>query len=173
MWYIVSMFQGEGVQERSSWGHGWFSTRIGALAATHIDHRVDSEGFAAVIADLDEDIATWPPGLPRAVLYDVPTPSVFGPEHRRKIAEVLRRHEETLARVATGFCLVTSSPIIRGVVTATFWLAPPRYPTHAAEQVAEGLAWLARGVPGADAVLWGETYKARHQEYLRRLAATG
>ena|GEM_PF-807981 len=50
------------------------------------------------------------------------------PTQRKAFAEHLKRLEEFSGRWNAGSALVVPSPWLRGLVTAVFWLSPPRYP---------------------------------------------
>jgi hypothetical protein len=65
---------------------------------------------------------------------------------RREIASFLALHDKLQRKALLGGALVVSSAIVRGVITAVFWLRPPAVPqkafgtraqavTHAIEQI--------------------------------------
>ena len=79
--------------------------------------RADEDAAGLVVAD---------PGNP-------PPPSVW----RRKIADATRTIQSR-----TAFALVSSSPVMRGVMTAINWLRPPPYRSRACASVDDATAWL-------------------------------
>ncbi len=144
-------------------GTGWFSEWIDErLLATYVDRRLTLQSFDQYLQWLENDLSTWPSDKSRAVFYEVPTRSEFGPRFRKALAEVLNRHQEKLKQCTTGYAFVTPSAITRGVLTATFWLAPPGYPTQVFKDSTEAFQWLALSLGyeshSPEATRWLERY---------------
>ena len=72
---------------------------------------------------------------------------------RRLHAEWISERKGLLARSFAAAAIVTDNALIRGTVTAVFWIAPLPLPTHVAASVARAQEWLApymaqlRGTP--------------------------
>ncbi len=151
-------------------GRGWFSEWLDErVLVTYVDRNLTVQSFDEFLQWLDRDIRLWPADQPRAVFYEVPTRSDFGPKFRKALAEVLNRHKEKLKLCTAGYALVTSSAIIRGVLTATFWIAPPGYPTHVCKTPEEAFQWLAQCLepaPDSEAV---ERWVASYTHLRRRI----
>ncbi len=64
------------------------------------------------------------------------------------MGELLDARKAKLSRITAGYVLVTSSQLVRGLLTAVFWFAPPPYPWHIATSARDGFAWLAGKLPG-------------------------
>lgn len=61
--------------------------------------------------------------------------------HRKALAEHIKRHEEFSARWNAGAALVVPSPWLRGLVTAVFWVSPPKYPHETFAETLEAERW--------------------------------
>lgn len=60
---------------------------------------------------------------------------------RKTFAEHLKRFEEHDMRWNGGSALVVPSGWVRGLVTAVFWLAPPKFPNQAFAKRVDAFAW--------------------------------
>ncbi len=60
---------------------------------------------------------------------------------RRMFAEHLKRFEDHDVRWNGGSALVVPSGWLRGLVTAVFWLAPPKFPHQAFAKRSDALEW--------------------------------
>mgnify|MGYP001553998302 FL=1 len=60
---------------------------------------------------------------------------------RRMFADHLKRFEEHDVQWNAGSALVVPSGWIRGLVTAVFWLSPPKFPNQAFARRADAYAW--------------------------------
>jgi stage II sporulation SpoAA-like protein len=66
-----------------------------------------------------------------------------GSARQRKLqAEWIQKHEGALEEGFAAAAVVTDSAVIRGTVTAVFWLRPLPIPTHVAATVAAAERWL-------------------------------
>ena len=69
---------------------------------------------------------------------------------RRIIAEYERKNRPSEVRFSTGQAIVSDRRLVRGFVTAIFWLEPPVYPYRVFEQRHEARLWaledLERGI---------------------------
>ena len=79
----------------------------------------------------------------KAAVFDLTEAGTGSPTQRQTQAAWIGKHESVLARDFAAAAIVTDSAIIRGAVTALFWLRPLPFPTHvtATAQLAE--EWLA------------------------------
>ncbi len=60
---------------------------------------------------------------------------------RRMFAEHLKRFESHDVRWNAGSALIVPSGWLRGLVTAVFWLAPPKFPHQAFAKRSDALQW--------------------------------
>ena len=86
----------------SGWGA---KTHDEKLVCTLVDRRLHEESFAKYLKWLEQDIVTWPDGTIRVVLNEVPSPADFGPDKRKRLADVLNRHasKRTLLRSPASY----------------------------------------------------------------------
>jgi hypothetical protein len=78
---------------------------------------------------------------PFALVIDARRSRFPGAVVRRMLAEYQRDHEDEFRRYVVADANVVSSPMLRGVVTAVNWLAPPTHPVRTFESVGEALVW--------------------------------
>jgi hypothetical protein len=76
-------------------------------------------------------------------LIDLTDAKPGGAKQRRMQGDWIRENEELLAREVIAAVVVTDSAIIRGTVTAVFWIRPLPMPTHVAATLADAERWLA------------------------------
>lgn len=73
-----------------------------------------------------------------------------GSARQRKLqAEWIQKNESALAQGFAAAAVVTDSAVIRGTVTAVFWIRPLPIPTHVAATVAAAERWLSPYVVSA------------------------
>jgi hypothetical protein len=84
------------------------------------------------------------------VVYDCVAQPPVDARRRQRSAEVLAARRDKLERTTAGFVMVSPSPVMRGVLRAVFWLAPPPYEWTVTDDVRGALHWLAPRVSGLD-----------------------
>jgi hypothetical protein len=62
-------------------------------------------------------------------------------QHRKMLADWTQLNRQTLARYRAGLALVTPSAVLRGMITAVYWLSPPPFPYQPVSTMEEGWAW--------------------------------
>jgi hypothetical protein len=62
-------------------------------------------------------------------------------KQRRIFADHLKRFEEHDVQWNAGSALIVPSGWLRGLVTAVFWLSPPRFPHQAFARRTDALEW--------------------------------
>ena len=78
---------------------------------------------------------------PHAIIVDMSQMSPVNPDMRRKVAAWLAEHQEELKKYRLGSAIVVKSNVIRGIITAIYWLQPPPYPYSICSNRDEALAW--------------------------------
>ena len=78
---------------------------------------------------------------PVAWVVDLSAIQRVTPAKHRIFADHLARIEPYTSKYSAGCGLVVPSPLMRGVVTAIFWFAPPRFPHRLFAGRAEALDW--------------------------------
>lgn len=84
----------------------------------------------------------------KAGLIDLTRATAGSAKQRQTQGEWIALHEKTLQRDFAAAAIVTDSALIRGTVTAVFWIRPLPLPTHVAATVAKAEAWLAPYIAG-------------------------
>ena len=143
---------------------GLFMATIGRVLFTRIDEHLDPQSFERFLIELERSIDMRTPGQRFGIIYDVPDIGLNDAVRRRRVADILREREITLGSTTAGFALASSSRIVRGMLEAIFWIAPPPYPHTVVEGVREGLAFLNQFLPEVDP----EAYEFEYQRLLAR-----
>ena len=94
----------------------------------------DYEAYCESILQFDR-VAAGKDGA--AVLIADPGNPTRGSAWRKKIADV-----STSLKSKPAFVMVSSSPLLRGVMTAINWIRPPSYPCKAVATLDDAEAWL-------------------------------
>jgi hypothetical protein len=63
-------------------------------------------------------------------------------KQRKLITDWIRDNDSVLSRDFSAAAIVTDSALIRGTVTAVFWIRPLPLPTHVAATMEEARDWL-------------------------------
>jgi hypothetical protein len=75
------------------------------------------------------------------VVIDASAGKNMGHVHRRQIADWVRARSAALHERRAGLAFVSRSALVRGMLTATYWLTPPPYPTHIVSTLDEARKW--------------------------------
>ncbi len=130
----------------------------------HMNERISDADFHRYLQLMQADIDGRSEGDAMGVLYHVPDAAITQ-ERRIALAKALKSREDKLHKITAIYVLVTSSFLVRGVVRAIWWLAPPAYPCAVASTTQEGFALLAARVPGADATELDRSFQALLAEH--------
>jgi len=84
-------------------------------------------------------------GEPYVLLFNLSSAGVPNAIQRRKLAEHMATHDVSVRRVVRGLAIVAPSPLIRGMVTAMFWIVAPPIPYQMCGTLAEARTW-AQGI---------------------------
>jgi hypothetical protein len=120
---------------------GLFMGHIGPVLVVYCDARISDGSFDRQCVELARAIDLRQGRV--GVLYDVPSVRSMDARRRRRLAELLDARRERLALTTAAFALVTSSPVVRGMLRAVFWLAPPPYPHVVTSTPREGFDFVA------------------------------
>jgi hypothetical protein len=127
---------------------GWLLAVIGKVRVTCFTKVLDEPNFAKYCSTLARHLDELPVDRAWGVLHEVVGRGDMNAKRRKTLGEVLSSRREKLARINSGFVMVTSSSVMRGILTAVFWFAPPPYPWLIAPTARDGLRWLATKTPG-------------------------
>lgn len=148
-------------------GDGWFKADIGLVQVVYMDV-IDEADHARFLAALRSDLEHTPPTSRRGVLYEVTDRNRSTAAERKAVGELLNEKRELLARITSGYALVTPSVMVRGFLTAVFWVAPPPYPHHIGNSLTDGLRFLANKQPGIDVLAVQHCYLTLRRELATR-----
>lgn len=81
-------------------------------------------------------------GQPFGVLVDARRGLGASAAHRKLAADFIKRNDAGLRRHCRGVVTVSSSALVRGVITAIQWIAPPPFPDRVDSQIEPALRWL-------------------------------
>ena len=112
--------------------------RLPLLRISYIGDYSDDE-LTTYLATLDRIIAR--PG-PKVVLFDLLHATVSPAIQRKRQAEWICANEDVLRRDFAAGAIVLDNALMRGAVTAIFWVSPLPLPTEITSTVEEALAWL-------------------------------
>jgi hypothetical protein len=114
-------------------------SRLPELRLHYVGDYSDAE-LGAFLAELDGVLRI--PGQ-RVCVFDLTRAQPGTARQRQLQAAWIGKNETVLAREFAAAALVTDSAIIRGAVTAIFWVRPLPFPTRVVATLASAEAWLA------------------------------
>lgn len=95
--------------------------------------------------DLDRYIGTLSKVLarcePHVVIVDATRGQNLKGTHRRRVAAWNQQNEVALKKYRVGLVLVTESSVLRGLITAVYWLFSPPFPYVTANSIEEARRW--------------------------------
>ncbi len=78
---------------------------------------------------------------------------MFPPSQRKKMAEFLRETNPAADQLCAGLSLVVGNAVVRGGMTAIFWIFQPTYPVKAVATFAEAADFLRHAAASAGLAL--------------------
>jgi hypothetical protein len=106
--------------------------------------------FDRHLKELARSIDLRPVRLRVGVVYDAMGRVDVSAERRQSIANLLLSRRDKLAATTAAFALATDAAVMRGVLRAVFWLAPPPYPWAIRGSVREALEYVRTEMPKLD-----------------------
>lgn len=149
---------------------GWFVASRERLQFTYMNVHVTEASFARFVSTLARDVDAYR-GEPRAVFGEAPALGALKANQRKSLADMLREREHKIAVSVGGYVLATPSPIVRGLLTAVFWVAPPPFQHRFVATAEEGFEWLAQTCSWCDAAQSLREYEELRAKLLPSLAA--
>jgi hypothetical protein len=129
--------------------HSWFESQHAPIIIMRFpDHFRDDEleeALRAVTEWLLESV-----DRPFGFIVDMQRPLVVSAKQREMMAACEKAYAHVDRRYNGGQAVIVSNPLIRGVVTAIYWIAPPVYPVKTLASMAQAMSWLR---PQLDAAL--------------------
>jgi len=83
------------------------------------------------------------------VVLDASKGQAMNTKHRKQVADWIQANARRLEQARLGLALVSSSAVVRGIVTATYWLSPPPYRYQAFKTMDDAKEWARKLLAGA------------------------
>jgi hypothetical protein len=104
--------------------------------------RVSDRAYADAMTWVEELSVATPPGEKSFMVTDLSRLEEAAPASQRKYAaDFLNRHRDLIQRVSAGAAIVAKSAVVRGGITAVFWLRPPPVETRVVATREEGIRY--------------------------------
>ncbi len=100
---------------------------------------VDGPVVTDLLRELERPLAGR---APYGLLFDLTGAGVPGAPDRRRLAEHITENESRIRRLVRGMAVVTSSPALRGALTATLWITPLPVAHRVFSDQAAAIEWL-------------------------------
>lgn len=80
---------------------------------------------------------------PFALVLDLSTTKNMSAKHRKMLTDNMAKHEAEMKQLCRGTGMVFTSAVLRGVLTAIFWVKKPAYPTQVFATREAAFEWCA------------------------------
>jgi hypothetical protein len=112
--------------------------RVGAIVWVTPPEKSTDAAIEGVLAELREHQRG---SEPYVLLFDMSSAGILTPLQRKRVAAHMQETRENIRRMVRGLGIIAPSPIVRGVVVALFWVAPPPVPHRIFARRAEAVDW--------------------------------
>ncbi len=75
------------------------------------------------------------------LVFDLSVTGIPNATQRAKLANHVKKQADAIRRNVVALAIVAPSPLVRGIVTALFWVAAPPTPHEIFASQAEAIAW--------------------------------
>lgn len=99
----------------------------------------------------EEIVALTERGERLAIVVDMTLSGTPSPADRRYASQRLRETYATSGHRIAGVAHVITSPMVRGILSAVYWLSPPPFPVAVVASRHEAIGWAGRRVALAEA----------------------
>lgn len=124
---------------KPSFAHPWLSEPAPSLFYQTIPEAFSDADLEAFIARLEALVNAQRAPFAWVVMADAMLST--SAKQRKMFSEAETRMQPQDKRFCAGTAIVLSSPVIRGVVTAIYWLTPPVYPYTLCKSASEARVW--------------------------------
>lgn len=114
-------------------------TALPLVRITYVEEYTDAE-LEGMLGELD---ALLQQSGDKVALIDLTKAKPGSAKQRQTHAQWIANQEAVISRKFAAAVIVTDSAIIRGTVTAVFWIRPLPIPTHITATAHQAEAWLA------------------------------
>lgn len=129
---------------------GLLMAGIDGMLFVHAGVHVTDAVYARYLAEMARSIDERDLGNRVGVVYDALGGVDVDARRRQQLAGILASRRAKMAATTAAFALVTDSAVMRGVLRAVFWLAPPPYPWAVASNLRSGLEYTRAEAPRAE-----------------------
>ncbi len=91
-----------------------------------------------LLAELETQVRC---GVRYVLIFDLTHAAIPNALQRQKLAAHVRDNEQDIRRSVRSVGVVLTSPLVRGIVTAIFWVSPPPMPYRFFATRAEAASW--------------------------------
>ncbi len=126
-------------------GHQWIDERRAPLYVVRFPPTATDDAVDAYCKTL----GTWWSRVREPVGFIVDARGVEGApaKQRKRFGEQEELNRPYTRKHHAGLALVVSSQVVRGIITAVYWLAPPNYEHVVLTDMAAAEAWIAARLP--------------------------
>ena len=128
------------------------------VLVVHLDERLTAASFARYRTEWLASVDARATDAQVGAFYSVPAWAGITAAMRKDWAGMLKSREATLRATTVGMAMATPSLLVRGAMSAVFWLAPPPYPHAVVDTNAAAFEFLARKVQGLDAAAFARRF---------------
>jgi hypothetical protein len=114
--------------------------RQGSIVMVTPPSSVTDAGIDGILGELRGHLNS---ATPYALVFDMTDAGVPSALQRRKLADHMKNHAAKIQRLVRGLGVIAPSPVLRGVITALFWVAQPGMPHRIFATRDEALTWAA------------------------------
>jgi hypothetical protein len=118
--------------------------QIGSVAWVTVPSTLTDARVSSVLGELEELLRR---GASYVLMFDMRAAAMPSSHQRESLALHIRANRDAIRRCVRGVGVVASSPLLRGAVTAIFWIEPPGIPHRVLRTIAEAQAWAAELLP--------------------------
>lgn len=79
---------------------------------------------------------------PVAWLVDLSNITTASPVQRKVFADHVKSFEPFDVKYTAGVAAIVPNALMRGLVTAVYWLTPPKFPNRVFSRRSDGISWL-------------------------------
>jgi len=100
--------------------------------------RLNDEIVSSILRDLERCLMR---GSPYVLVFDLSHGGTPNPVQRASMASHMRKNRPRIERSVLAIAVVAPSPLVRGVLTAIFWVEPPPVAHQVFASASEARAW--------------------------------
>jgi hypothetical protein len=131
---------------------------VDRILVVRFDERLTPRAFEHYREEWLRSVDARGPHTRVVAFYDIPSFAGFTARQRKEMAEMLKSREATLRATTVAMALATPSPIVRGVLHAVYWLAPPPFDYAVVSRCDAAFAFLAEKMPTLDPLRCEQAY---------------